>query len=66
MSYSRFVSGLAQDNIQLNRKVLSELAMNEPLSFKALVDQVRFMRGMGPRPGQTPGEAPQSAQKQQA
>jgi hypothetical protein len=25
--------------------MLSELAMNEPYSFKALVDQVRYMRG---------------------
>lgn len=43
--YSRLMHGLAQENIQINRKVLSELAMNEPYSFKALVDQVRFMRG---------------------
>ena len=45
VSYSRFMSGLFQHNISLNRKVLSELAMTEPWSFKALVDQVRFMRG---------------------
>lgn len=37
--------GLQQENIQVNRKVLAELAANEPYSFKALVDQVRFMRG---------------------
>ena len=42
--YSHFVHGLQQDNIQLNRKVLSELAMYEPYSFQALVDQVKFMR----------------------
>lgn len=47
IKYSNFVHGLKQENIQLNRKVLSQLAMQEPLSFKALVDQVRFMRGMG-------------------
>lgn len=49
VSYSRFITGLQQENIKLNRKVLSELAMNEPFSFKALVDQVRFMRGPSPR-----------------
>lgn len=38
--YSRLMHGLAQENIRVNRKVLSELAMNEPHSFKALVDQV--------------------------
>mmetsp|Transcript_22276 Transcript_22276/g.46285 ORF Transcript_22276/g.46285 Transcript_22276/m.46285 type:complete len:124 (+) Transcript_22276:49-420(+) len=45
MSYSRFMHGLSVQNINLNRKALSELAMTEPFSFKALVDQVRFMRG---------------------
>lgn len=30
--------GLLKENIQLNRKVLSELSMHEPHSFKALVD----------------------------
>ena len=43
-SYSTLMHGLSQQNINLNRKVLSELAINEPLSFKALVDQVKFMR----------------------
>lgn len=46
MSYSKLMHGLQQDNIQVNRKVLSELAVQEPFSFKALVDQVRMMRGM--------------------
>ncbi len=39
--YSRLMHGLAQENIQVNRKVLSELAMHEPYSFQALVSQVR-------------------------
>ena len=30
--------GLVKENVQLNRKVLSELSMHEPYSFKALVD----------------------------
>lgn len=33
--------GLMKENIQLNRKVLSELAMHEPYSFKALVNVSR-------------------------
>ena len=45
MSYSKFINGLGKQNIELNRKVLSELAMNEPFSFKALVEQVKWMRG---------------------
>jgi len=32
---------LAQKNIDLNRKVLADLAMNEPESFKKLVDSVK-------------------------
>jgi large subunit ribosomal protein L20 len=36
--YSAFVPALAQANITLNRKVLAELAANEPFAFKAIVD----------------------------
>mmetsp|Transcript_10637 Transcript_10637/g.19274 ORF Transcript_10637/g.19274 Transcript_10637/m.19274 type:complete len:111 (-) Transcript_10637:131-463(-) len=46
LKYGQFMSGLQQENIQVNRKVLSELAMYEPYSFKALVEQVKFMRGL--------------------
>ncbi|KAF3777298.1 hypothetical protein EJ110_NYTH46073 [Nymphaea thermarum] len=38
VNYSAFVHGLMKENIQLNRKVLSELSMHEPYSFKVLVD----------------------------
>lgn len=41
VKYSDFISGLQRENIGVNRKMLSELAANEPYSFKALVDQVR-------------------------
>ena len=37
MPYSVFVHSLNRSNITLNRKVLSELAVNEPLSFKAVL-----------------------------
>ena len=47
VKYSQLIHGLKQENIAINRKMLAELAMNEPYSFKALVDQVRFMRGGG-------------------
>ena len=46
LRYGEFMHGLKVDNIQLNRKVLSELAMDEPYSFKALVDQVKHMRAL--------------------
>jgi large subunit ribosomal protein L20 len=39
MTYSRFISGLAKAGIEVDRKVLSDLAIHEPDAFKALVDQ---------------------------
>ena len=38
--------GLKEENISVNRKVLADLAANEPYSFKALVDQVKRMKGI--------------------
>ena len=39
LTYSRFISGLAEAGIEIDRKVLSDLAIHEPAAFKALVDQ---------------------------
>src|SRR3954447_4469943 len=39
LTYSRFISGLAAAGIEIDRKVLSDLAIHEPVAFKALVDQ---------------------------
>ncbi len=41
MTYSVFINKLAAKNIDLNRKVLADLAMNEPETFKKLVDSVK-------------------------
>lgn len=41
MSYSVFINKLAVKGIDLNRKVLADLAMNEPESFKKLVAEVK-------------------------
>ena len=40
MSYSQFMGNLKKANIELNRKVLADLAMNDPKTFKAIVDKV--------------------------
>jgi len=40
LSYSQFIGKLKTHNIELNRKVLADLAMNNPEAFKALVDKV--------------------------
>lgn len=37
--YSQFMNGLLKAGIEVDRKVLSELATNEPAAFKTLVDQ---------------------------
>ena len=39
LTYSRFISGLARAGIELDRKVLSDIAVHEPEAFKALVEQ---------------------------
>jgi large subunit ribosomal protein L20 len=41
MSYSEFMGKLAKNNIELNRKVLADLALNNPNAFKAIVDSVK-------------------------
>ena len=39
LTYSRFIAGLAKAGIDVDRKVLAELAISEPAAFKALVDK---------------------------
>ncbi len=41
MTYSVFIDRLNKKGIELNRKVLADLAMNNPESFKALIDSVK-------------------------
>lgn len=41
LTYSRFISKLAAANVELNRKVLADLALNNPEAFKAVVAKVK-------------------------
>ena len=41
LSYSQLIGMLKKENIDINRKVLADLAMNQPQAFKAIVDQVK-------------------------
>ena len=41
MSYSQFMGAVHKSGIELNRKVLADLAMNHPEAFKAVVDTVK-------------------------
>jgi large subunit ribosomal protein L20 len=38
MSYSRFINGMKKAGIEINRKMLSEMAIKDPASFKSLVE----------------------------
>jgi large subunit ribosomal protein L20 len=41
MSYSEFMGKIKKANVDLNRKVLADLAMNHPEAFKAVVDKLK-------------------------
>lgn len=41
INYSSFMNGLKKSGIELNRKMLSEMAIHDPKSFSALVEKVK-------------------------
>ena len=41
MNYSQFINKLTQADIEINRKVLADLALNHPEAFKAIVEKVK-------------------------
>lgn len=41
LSYSEFMGKLTKANIELNRKVLADLAMNHPGAFESLINKVK-------------------------
>ena len=41
MSYSQFMGKVKANNIELNRKVLADLAVNNPEAFKAVVEKIK-------------------------
>ncbi|MFD2677210.1 50S ribosomal protein L20 [Camelimonas lactis] len=41
LTYSRFIDGLGKAGVEIDRKVLSDLAIREPVAFKAIVDQAK-------------------------
>ena len=41
LTYSQFMGRLAKQNIGLNRKVLADLAMNNPAAFEAIINSVK-------------------------
>ena len=41
LTYSRFINGLSLAGIEVDRKVLADLAVHEPNAFNAIVDQAK-------------------------
>lgn len=41
ISYSRFINGLLKADIGLDRKILADMAMNEPETFKLIVEKAK-------------------------
>lgn len=41
MTYGTFINGLTKAGVEVDRKVLSDLAVHEPIAFTALVDQAK-------------------------
>jgi len=41
LTYSTFMNGLSRAGIELDRKVLADIAVHEPVAFKSLVDQAQ-------------------------
>jgi large subunit ribosomal protein L20 len=50
LPYSRFVHSLNNSNVTLNRKILADLAINEPYSFKAVFDELMVQTERLPEP----------------
>src|ERR1700730_2017850 len=45
LTYSQFIAGIKRAGIEIDRKVLSDLAIREPSAFKSLVDQAKAALG---------------------
>lgn len=46
ISYSRFINGLTKANVEINRKVLSNLAIEDPKAFDAVVEKAKSGLGV--------------------
>ena len=41
LNYSQLINGMKKQNITVDRKILAELAVNQPAAFQAIVEQVK-------------------------
>jgi large subunit ribosomal protein L20 len=47
ISYSQFISGLKKSGIELDRKILADLAVKDPAGFTSLAEQAKAANGKG-------------------
>ncbi len=55
LTYSQLMNGLKKAGVELDRKVLSDLAVREPAAFKSLVDQAQAALAAEPQAGSRAG-----------
>ena len=41
LSYSKFIAGLKKENIEIDRKILSDIAVNDPETFNKIISEVK-------------------------
>lgn len=46
LGYSRFIAGLKKANIELDRKILSDIAVKDPNTFTKIVEQLKSTNGL--------------------
>jgi large subunit ribosomal protein L20 len=51
MTYSRFIDGLTKAGVEIDRKVLADLALHDTTGFKAIVDKAMAHAGSGAKAG---------------
>lgn len=56
MSYNRFINGLKNAGVEVDRKILAELAVEDPAAFKQLVEVARLNSPGGDEGAEAPGE----------
>ncbi len=59
LTYSQFMNGMKRAGIELDRKVLSDIAVREPAAFKTLVEKAQA--ALAEAPPAAPSEAPPAA-----
>ena len=57
LTYGRFINGLSLAGIEVDRKVMADLAVREPEAFKALVDQAEAALAKAPAASKAPTAA---------